>query len=318
MISEPALIRRFFAPLSKGAAGSFALTDDAALLPVKAGREYVVSVDAYAEGVHFLPASPPDLIGEKVLRAALSDLAAMGAKPVVWLLSASLPSAVTENWIKSFARGAARVQRRFAVKLAGGDTIAVKGKMEFSLTVIGEVKKGRAIMRSGMKAGDGIYVSGTLGMGILGLLMAKNKIPRQKHILRHYYQPEPRLALGQKLAGIASAALDVSDGLAADLAQLVRASKTGAMIDLAALPLAPAKGITKERLYLAALTGGDDYELLFAVPPKFERRLAALARAAKTPITRIGEAKGKSIKLLYPEGVRPIGKRTGYQHTFGR
>ncbi len=280
-------IARHFRPLA--AAGGLGLGDDAALLTPPAGRELVLSADALVAGVHFLPRDPPDLVARKLLRVNLSDMAAMGAEPFAYLLTVSVPRATPDAWFAAFASGLAADQAEFGVALLGGDTTSTPGPVSLSLTIIGAVAPGQALSRAGARAGDEIWVSGSIGDGALGLLAAQGALADPTGFLAGRYRlPRPRLALGMRLFGIASATMDVSDGLVQDLGHICRASGVGALLAAAAVPLsAAARAAGPERLALC-LTGGDDYELLFTAPPERRAALLSAAAAADLAVTRIG------------------------------
>src|SRR5713101_6824611 len=242
-LGEFGRIRRFFAPLA-GPAG-LDLRDDAALLDCESGHQLVVTVDAIVAGVHYLPDDPPDLVARKLLRVNLSDLAAMGARPRHYLLTTALPAALDDAWVARFAEGLAEDQRRYGIDLIGGDSVATDGPAVLSLTAIGEVDAGAEIRRSGASPGDRVWVSGTIGDAFLGLAALRGGYPElpaeERTVLISRFQlPEPRVELGPRLAGIADAMLDVSDGLVADLSHICEASQVGASIALAELPLSPA------------------------------------------------------------------------------
>lgn len=284
--------------------------DDAALFRPRKGHEIILTCDWFLEGTHFLrDKHPPDSVGWKCLARAVSDIAAMGGVARCFLLSLALPPSHAARWLDQFLVGLRRASRKFQCALAGGDTTR-HAKILINLTVVGEVRAGRALLRSGARPGDLIYVSGHLGEAELGLQLLKRnkhtasaKDPRTK---RHLY-PEPRLALGQWLAEkhIASAMMDLSDGLSADLPRLCAASGVGAHIESSRMPLvqdaayARKQGLDPLRL---ALHGGDDYELLFTVPPRKERFLPRAFRGvALTPIGRITR---KAELLLCEKGGR--------------
>jgi thiamine-monophosphate kinase len=283
--AEFVLIERHFRPLA--GEGALGLGDDAALVAPPPGRELVVAADAMVEGVHFLPGDPPDLVGRKLLRCNLSDLAAMGAVPLGYLMTVSAPRATPDAWFAGFAAGLAADQAEFGLFLLGGDTTSTPGPVSLALTILGHVAPGAALRRQGARAGDGLWVSGTIGDGALGLLAARGEIADEDGTLADRYRlPRPRLALGQAVAGIAHAGMDVSDGLVQDAGHLCRAGGVGAVIEAAAVPLSP-EGRAAGRLALC-LTGGDDYELLLAAPAEAGPALAEAARSAATPLTRIG------------------------------
>src|SRR5438477_6875254 len=221
-------IRRFFAPLA--GPGGLGLVDDAALVDCRPGRRLVVTADAIVSGVHYLPEDPPDLVARKLLRVNLSDLAAMGARPLHYLLTTSLPAQFGENWIAEFARGLEEDQRLYGIDLLGGDSVATDGPAVLSLTAIGEVAIGAEIRRSGARPGDQIWVTGTIGDAFLGLAILRGTYPsppaeQRTALIRRFQLPEPRVELGPRLAGIAHAMLDVSDGLVADLGHICEASR---------------------------------------------------------------------------------------------
>src|SRR6516225_4998121 len=215
------LIARYFRPLAAGRAGALGLADDAALVDVPAGERLVVTADALVGGIHFLPDDPPDRIAHKMLRSNLSDLAAMGAKPLAYFMTCCFPRPLEESWLARFAAGLAEDQREFGIALMGGDTTATPGPLTLSVTAFGTVEAGRALRRSTARAGDLVAVSGTIGDGALGLAVLKGRIPAAEgteHLVSRYRLPEPRLALGRSLSGLATSAMDISDGLAGDLA----------------------------------------------------------------------------------------------------
>lgn len=289
---EFSLIARHFRRLA--GPGALDLSDDAAVFDAPPGRTLVAAADAMVAGVHFLEGDPPETIGAKLLRVNLSDLAAMGAAPLGYLLTVALPRGTPEAWIAAFVDGLAADGGRFGVHALGGDTVSTPGPTTLSLTVLGALAAGAApLRRGGARPGDRIWVSGTLGDGALGLRVLRGELAPDAagHLARRYRLPEPRLALGAALAGVATAAMDVSDGLVQDLGHLCRASGCGATIEAAALPLSDAAraAVTSDPALLPlVLGGGDDYELLFAAPP--ERSAEVLARAAEsgTPVTPIG------------------------------
>ena len=283
MAGEFDLIARYFRPLA--GPGSLNLQDDAALLTPPAGRDLVLTADAMVAGVHFLTDDPPDLVGRKLLRVNLSDLAAKGATPLGYLMTVSVPRDTPEAWFARFTAGLAADQREFGVTLLGGDTTSTPGPISLSLTIIGHVAPGMAVHRSGARDGDGVWVTGTIGDGALGLLAATGKLPDPDLYLADRYRlPRPRIGLA--IGGVASAAMDVSDGLVQDLGHICRASGLGAMIDVAKVPLSAQARAAGPEWLTTCLTGGDDYEVLMAVPPAHEDALRAAAGGV--PVTRIG------------------------------
>ncbi len=281
--AEFSLIARHFRPLA--GPGALDLTDDAAVLAVPAGRELVIAADAMVAGVHFLPDDPPDLVGRKLLRTNLSDLAAMGAAPLGYLMTVSVPRATPDAWFAGFAAGLAQDQREFGITLLGGDTTSTPGPVSLSLTVLGTVAAGEAVRRVGARPGDALWVTGTIGDGALGLLAARGELADPTGYLADRYRlPRPRLGVARH--GIVAAAMDVSDGLVQDVGHLCRAGGCGAEIFAADLPLSPAARATLPDTLTRILTGGDDYELAMAVPP--DREAALRDAAGAVPVTRIG------------------------------
>ncbi len=314
MNDEEVLIQRICrainAPRSWASGGlRVGIGDDAAVLRRSNGREWVLSCDAFLEGVHFLATlHAPDSVGYKSLARAVSDLAAMGAKPRYFLMSLALPSAQTGKWLDQFLAGMRRAARTLGIVLVGGDTTRY-ATVAITVTVIGEVEPGRAVARSGAEPGDGIYVSGKLGAAQLGLELVRKRLGRRRDLRRllgpHLY-PRIPLALGRWLARwrVASAMIDVSDGLSTDLARLCRASRVGARLEADSIPAVrvPAAlctlGLDRREM---ALNGGDDYALLFTVPPRLARQLRKAPGSRE--ISRIGEiTRNKQIVLVGRDG----------------
>jgi thiamine-monophosphate kinase len=283
--AEFSLIARHFLPLA--GPGALGLADDAAILTPPPGRELVLSADAMVAGVHFLPDDPPETVGRKLLRVNLSDLAAKGAVPVGYLMTVSTPRDTPDAWFAGFAAGLALDQAAYGVTLLGGDTTSTPGPITLSLTIIGHAAPGTVVLRSGARPGDEIWVTGTIGDGALGLQVALGKLAdRDGYLLDRYRLPQPRVGLA--LAGIASAAMDVSDGLVQDLGHLCRAGNVAAEIEAARVPLSDAARAAGPAWFETCLTGGDDYELVLAVPA--HRRAALLAEAGRAgfKVDRIG------------------------------
>ncbi len=283
--AEFALIARHFRPLA--GPGSLGLQDDAAVLAPPPGRELVLTCDAMVAGVHFLPDDPADLVGRKLLRVNLSDLAGKGASPLGYLMTVSVPRDTSDEWFAGFAAGLAQDQREYGITLLGGDTTSTPGPCSLSLMAIGHVAPGQMVHRAGAKPGDGIWVTGTIGDGALGLAAARGRIADPTgHLLSRYRLPQPRVGLA--IAGIASAGMDVSDGLVQDLGHICRAGGLAAEIEASLVPLSAAARAAGPDWLVACLTGGDDYELLLAVPPPREAALRRAAIAAGVAVTRIG------------------------------
>jgi len=224
-----------------------------------------------------------------------------------------LPAATDDAWLAGFAGGLKKAQADYGITLLGGDTTRTNGPLSLSVTALGLVPQGTALLRSGAKAGDVIYVSGTLGDAALGLQVAQGKLPVNDFLLGRYRSPQPRVALGQALRGIGSACMDISDGLAQDLGHLCSASGVGAEIRYADIPLSDAaRPLAGHETVLA---GGDDYELLFTVPPPQENRLAAVSKDSGTRVTRIGRiTKGPAVQVFDAQGKEIILARKGYRH----
>jgi len=278
--SEFELIRQYFERPAPSAA--LGVGDDAALLRPGAGMELAASCDLLLEGRHFRAGTEPRALGRKALAVNLSDMAAMGAAPRWALLALALPAA-DEAWLAAFAGGFFALAERYGVELVGGDT--ARGALSICVTVLGEVPAGRALRRSGAAPGDDLWVSGELGGAALALAR-----PELGAAARRLHEPEPRVELGARLRGLASAAIDVSDGFAQDLGHILERSGCGARVEYARLP----KAAEFARLGDAALerrcvlAGGDDYELVFTAPQAVRGEVEALARHAGVALARVG------------------------------
>jgi len=316
MPSEFDLIRRHFTRLAPHA--DLAVGDDAALFRATPGMQLAVTTDALVAGTHFFHDTPPRDLGWKALAVNLSDLAAMGAAPQWATLALTLP-AVDEGWIAAFAEGFFDCAGRYGVELVGGDT--TRGPLAMTATLFGEVPVGQAITRAGGQPGDDLWISGWPGLAALGLMCLQNRVQLTdaSQALAALHRPTPRVEAGEALRGIAHAMLDVSDGLAGDLAHLCECSKLGAILDVDALPLAPliAAGADELLACQTLLAGGDDYELLFSAPSDARNTLASLARKLDLPFTRIGRLIDKAGPILLADGSkaspRPLDVR-GYDH----
>jgi thiamine-monophosphate kinase len=299
MTGEERLIAKYFAPLARHP-GALALADDAAVLTPPAGCDLVLSKDAIVAGVHFFSDDPADTVACKALRVNLSDLAAKGAMPAGFLLALALPDSADDDWLKSFAAGLGADADTYACPLLGGDTVKTAGPLTVSITVLGYVPQGRMVQRRGAKAGDRIIVTGTIGDAVLGLKLQQDaqaarrwKIGEtaQRYLLNRYQLPQPRSAVAGLVQADASAAMDVSDGLAGDLAKLCRVSGVGAEIDVVRVPLSDAArtALTAEpALIETILAGGDDYEILCAVPPEKSESFIHAVSSVAVPAADIG------------------------------
>ena len=319
---EFALIAQTMAPLARLRPGAFGLTDDAAILGPRPGRSLVVTADAMVAGVHFAPEDPPDLVARKLLRVNLSDLAAMGASATGYLLVVVLDGASREAWIEAFTRGLAADQDTFGVGLLGGDTTA-GGTLSVSMTAFGEVREEALLRRSGAAAGDMVYVSGTLGDAALGLAIVQGAVAApdaagREWLIGRLRLPSPRLDLGRRLGHLATAAIDISDGLIADLGHVCTRSGVGAEVDFARIPLSRAA-----REVMAAepgardriLSGGEDYELLFSLPPDNATAVEAIARDLDLPLTSIGQMVADGgVRVRAEDGGAIEVTRPGYVH----
>jgi thiamine-monophosphate kinase len=261
------------------------LLDDAAILTPPSNRQLVLTVDQMLEGIHFLPHDPADLIARKLLRRNLSDLAAMAATPAGYLLTTALPPGTPESWLEIFAQGLAQDQEEYKIKLFGGDSSASQTHISLTATFIGHVAPGHALRRNGAKPGDDIYVTGTIGDAALGLRARRGEFSDATGFLvNRSLLPSPRINL--PLAGIASAAIDVSDGLLQDIFHICKASGLAATIQAALVPASPQAAAFGEQYLESRLTDGDDYELVLSVPPA--REAALLTACGSVPVTKIG------------------------------
>jgi len=292
------LIRRYFAPLAARAPGALGLQDDVCTILPAPGEELVLTVDALTAGVHFLPDDPPDLIARKMLRVNLSDLAGKGARPLGYLMTTAFDPAVDEAWVARFCQGLAQDQAEFGLALLGGDTTATPGPLSLTATLIGTVPAGRALRRNGARPGDRILVTGTIGDGYFGLGASRNELGHLSFehldfLTRRYRLPEPRVAFGRALVeqGLGRAGMDVSDGLVADLRHMCEASGCGARVATPKVPLSAAVAellAETPDLLLAAISGGDDYEVLIAAPAEQVPTILDLAAQTATQVTEIG------------------------------
>jgi len=319
-MGEFELIRRYFQrPGGVNPAVALGIGDDCALLQPAPGTQLAISSDMLVEGHHFFPDVDPEALGHKALAVNLSDLAACGARPLAFTLALSLPRA-DEAWLAGFARGLFALADAHGCTLMGGDT--TRGPLNICITVFGEVPSGQALLRSGGRPGDELWVSGTLGDARLALEALQDKRKLAPEVLKtarlRLERPAPRVALGLALRGIATAAMDLSDGLAGDLGHLLQASGCGAQLEAAVLsPLLAAHDASLDdatRLGLV-LGGGDDYELLFSAPEAQQNAVQAAGQAAGVALTRIGRLEAEPGLRLVDAFGRPLdGRYTSYDH----
>jgi thiamine-monophosphate kinase len=309
MPSEFALIDRYFRRATKNTV--LGVGDDGAIVRPSPGCALVVSTDMLVAGTHFLPDADPADLGWKTLAVNVSDMAAMGAQPKWALLAAALPAA-TERWIEQFATGFFACAERYGIDVIGGDT--TKGPRNFCVTIFGEVPEGKALLRSGARPGDEIWVSGTPGRAARGLAHLQGQIvleePARTDCLAALHRPQPRVALGLALRGLATSAIDVSDGLLADLGHILDASNAAATLRIAV----PPEPTFEDHCYLS---GGDDYELLFTAPAERHEDVLALAETPGLPLTLIGSVEAGTpgrLHVLDLAGHSLDIARRGYDH----
>lgn len=312
--NEFSLIARYFAPLAPQADGVvLGIGDDAALLDCPPGRTLVAATDTLVAGVHFPVDMPPAAIGHRALAVNLSDLAAMGATPAWFLLALTLPTA-DADWLEGFSTGLRDLARAHKLALVGGDT--TRGPLTITVTALGHVAPAAALRRAGAQIGDDIYISGHPGAAAAGLRVWQAAVQEAAVLRDTFLYPVPRLALGQALTGLAHAAIDVSDGLCADLAHILTASGVGATLDVEHVPLHPAAvtALGEQTARELALTGGDDYELCFIAPPAAAAQILAAGRKAGCAVTRIGRIEEQSGLRVQLHGKPMAVPQPGYQH----
>ncbi|MBS0994561.1 thiamine-phosphate kinase [Gluconobacter cerinus] len=314
MSGEFSFIARHFRQLA--GPESLDLRDDCALISCPSGQEMAISTDTMVENVHFLTDDPPETVGRKLLRCNLSDLAAMGAEPYAYTLNVTIPhaSCYDDVWFSAFAAGLAEDQKLYGVTLLGGDTTSTAGPLVLSATVFGRLKKGTALRRSGAKAGDSLWVTGTIGDAALGLLALQGKISDPTGFLSERYRlPRPRTGLN--LSGLVHAAMDISDGLIQDSGHI--AAESGVAIDILAdtVPASSAANALGSQWLEQRLTGGDDYELLLTCAPENESMLVQACSQRNVPVTRIGAIRsGAGVHVLNAEGQVMEIQKKGWQH----
>tara|TARA_R110000868_G_scaffold10156_7_gene49647 strand:+ start:2195 stop:3163 length:969 start_codon:yes stop_codon:yes gene_type:complete len=304
---EFGFIRTRLAPLARGHPAALDLADDAAVLTPAPGCQIVVASDMLVAGVHFLETDPPEVAAERALRSNLSDLAAMGAEPLGYLSSIAWPAGVTQAWRDGFVDGLASAQDRFGLALLGGDTTSGPGPFTISLTLLGQVPSGSALLRRGARAGDDVWVSGTIGDARLGLEISRGALAADAVLLERYRRPSPRLELGVALRGLASACLDVSDGLIADAGHIAAVSWVRLELQAGQIPLSPQSRRWLQEApganLVTLVTGGDDYELLFCARQDCRASIERLGREIGLVLTRVGlVADGAGVALLGEDG----------------
>ena len=324
MSAEDRLIARFFQPIATHP-GALALSDDAAFLTPPPGCDLVLKTDAIIGGVHFFADDAAHTVASKALRVNLSDLAAKGASPLGFLLSLALPKDIDDAWLADFANGLRGDAVLFGCPLFGGDTDRTPGPITISIAMFGSVPEGSMVRRAGAKPGDRVFVSGTIGDAALGLKVRQGAgadwklSPAQRaHLLARYLLPQPRNALAEAVRLHASAAMDVSDGLAGDFAKLVRVSGVAAEIEVARVPLSDAAQAViaaEPAMIEPALTGGDDFEIVCTVPAAKADSFRAAAQAAKVAVTDIGQiSAGEGARFLAADGKVLSFKRASFSH----
>ena len=317
------LIARYFTRPAKRAV--LGVGDDCALLQPAPGMQLAISSDMLVEGRHFFPDVEPAALGHKALAVNLSDLAACGATPLAFTLALALPR-IDEAWLQGFSNGLWALAEQYGCELVGGDT--TQGPLNICITVFGEVPRGQALLRSGARVGDDLYVSGTLGDARLALdaLLGKTHLSPEAlaQVRGRLERPTPRVALGQALRGIATAAIDISDGLTGDLSHLLKASRVGARIDTSiaiTLIASSAHKIWPNGLFDASkilpyvLAGGDDYELAFTAPVSSRQAVEAASKTSRTPVTRIGQIEqAPGLRLVDADGQPVAGQYQSFDH----
>ncbi len=301
--AEQSFIQRHFAPLAN-ASGAFGFRDDAASMTPPTGCDLVLTTDAVVAGIHFFPDDAPADIAAKALRVNLSDLAAKGADPLGALMALCLPGDLGEDWIAAFAAGLGADLDTYGLDLLGGDTVRAP-MLSVAITAIGSVPHGRMVRRSGASAGDALFVTGTIGDAALGLQCRTGELAKDAHLLDRYLRPRPRPKMAGALREHASAAMDVSDGLAGDLDALLAASGCSGSVEVETVPLSPSAARTVSNdpaRWQTVLTGGDDYEILAAVALADSAAFTRAALAAGVAVTRIGTVEAGSAPARFVRG----------------
>jgi thiamine-monophosphate kinase len=334
--SEFGIIDKYFRDSGlcfEGRGIDLAIGDDCALLSLEEKDQLAISMDLLQEGVHFPVGAVPELLGQRALGVNLSDLAAIGAEPMCFTLGLSVPDA-DGVWLEAFSAGLLKVAERFSCPLVGGDLI--RGSLHIAIQVQGRLPKGEALLRRGARPGHLVYVTGTLGdaaaaLALFDSLDRSNQSPaaespvletrlaarHRDHLINAFYRPEPRVAVGMAVRGLASAAIDLSDGLLSDLGHIAKASGVGAELDIAQLPLSEAmrECVVEEQRAALALSGGDDYELCITVPPDHCPAVEEAVAGLGVKLTRIGEiVSGDGVQCLDNHGEPVVIGHSGYMH----
>jgi thiamine-monophosphate kinase len=322
--AEDRLIARFFGPIATDP-GALGLSDDAAFIKPPSGCDLVLKTDAIVGGVHFFPEDAAQAVASKALRVNLSDLAAKGARPLGFLLSLTVPKDIEEDWLSGFADGLRGDAVLFGCPLFGGDTDRTPGPVTVSIAMFGSVPEGTMVRRAGAKAGDRVFVTGTIGDAALGVALRGGKAKtwklndaQRQHLMSRYLLPQPRNVLAEAIRNHASAAMDISDGLVGDFRKLCRASGVAADINVAHVPVSDAAKtvIAGDAAALElVLTGGDDYEVICTVPKKKAESFRAAAKTAGVPVTELGEIKtGEGARFIDAAGKPLVFKRASFSH----
>ncbi len=327
-MNELEILEKFIKPLTEKQPSSLHLTDDACVLDKLSTKQFVVTMDSISENVHFFSGTSPQIIAHKLIATNLSDIAAMAAAPKYYLLSAILPLSIDKKWLHDFSSSLAKLNKEHDILIVGGDTVRHQGPLSLSVTMIGEVDKYNAVTRSGAKENEDVYITGTLGDSAIGLMIQKkqNKFDLSKQaksfFINRYELPTPRVEIGKKLAKIASSMLDISDGFIQDASHISTNSKVNLDIDINKIPLSdPLKALTlkyeSSNIIEIVLSNGDDYELLFTAPEKYEGAINEISLATNTPISKIGKVSaGSDHKVNIRDANGKILKfaKTGYIH----
>jgi thiamine-monophosphate kinase len=321
-LDEFELINRYFKPLATKKSPSFALGNDAAVYTPQIDKDLVFTKDVLVAGIHFFHDDQADLIARKAVRVNLSDLAAMGAEPIGYLLGIALPKSNFnfEEWVRLFAIGLKEEQTKFGWTLWGGDTVSTTGPITISITAIGQTNKGKALSRSGASVQDKIYVSGTIGDSACGLAILHNEIQTtdDNYLIQRYRLPVPRLKLGKKLINIATSVMDISDGLIGDLGHICNQSAVGATLYSHKIPLSKPVGNlleTKPEYNRLVWNGGDDYELLFTIPEKSRGNVEKISRQLGIQLTEIGEiTNGNDVRVIDEKGSEINNIQNSFRH----